>query len=61
MKKWLVFYTTTASVAVEVEAESAEDAVDNADRVGFRSLCHQEEIEIAGDWEVDAVEELGDV
>jgi hypothetical protein len=59
--KYLVSYKTAAFWQVEVEAETIDDAIDNADRLGPPPhLCHQESVELAGDWDIDTVEELGD-
>lgn len=60
MPRYMVYMVTTASAAIEVEAVSADDAEDRAYEVGFPSPCHQEEFELAGDWEIDEVVKLED-
>jgi hypothetical protein len=55
MPKYRVYYVQTASVAVDVEAESAQEA----EEMGFDKLpgglCHQcaGQMDLSGDWDVD--------
>lgn len=52
MEKYRVYLETTASMSVEVEADSMEEAVEYAlDEHGGTSSCHQEPFEL-GDWDV---------
>lgn len=55
--KYYVGYKTGAFAGIEVEADSADEAIDLAEeQFGPKQLCHQEEVEIGTDWEVDFVE-----
>lgn len=52
MEKYRVYLETTASMSVEVESDSMEEAVEYAlDEYGSTSPCHQEPFEL-GDWDV---------
>lgn len=52
MEKYRVYLETTASMSVEVEADSREEAVEHAlDEYMGTSPCNQEPFEL-GDWDV---------
>lgn len=52
MEKYRVYLETTASMSVEVEADSMEEAVEYAlDEHAPMSPCNQEPFEL-GDWDV---------
>lgn len=62
MSKYKVLLETGASMAVTVEADTPEQAVEEAlNEHSWTSPCHQEPFEL-GDWDVsdaeDAVEEI---
>ena len=55
--KYIVGLKTGAFFTAEVEADSIDEAEDLAADLAPRGLCHQEEAEISGDWELDFVQE----
>jgi hypothetical protein len=57
MTKYRVFYSTTASTAVEVEADNEEQAIEKADQDVFVRLCHQcsGELDLSDSFDLDEV------
>ncbi|MBO0676860.1 hypothetical protein JRC04_05245 [Mycolicibacterium sp. S2-37] len=57
MSEFTVYFSAGASTAVKVDAEDYDAAIEEAYNDLPGSLCHQcaREIELSGDWDVDAV------
>ena len=60
MPKFKVFFETVASTAIEVDAESFDEALEGAYQEGMPSLCAQcsgwggrPGVDLSGDWEPD--------
>lgn len=55
MPKYRVYYVQTASVAVDVEADSPEEAEEQGFDQLPAGLCHQcaGQMDLSGDWDVD--------
>lgn len=62
MAAYLIFFTTTASAAVDVEADSLEDAIELAYDELPGSLCHQcaRTHEMSDEWDVGTAYRDGD-
>lgn len=58
MTRYYASFVATATYSTEIEADSYEEAQEQAWELGVPGLCHQEDVEIAGDWEIDTIEEI---
>lgn len=60
MKRYIVVLASTATHTTEIEAETPGEAGTIALEQGVSSLCHQEEVELSDDWDIEYIEEVED-